>query len=71
VGDAAIRADLDNTAVHTFHGLRAGRHLRRRRRRRALHHPGTRDGWTILAMVFRYWRRGSAWANNALDDVGL
>ncbi|GAA2627273.1 hypothetical protein GCM10010411_75460 [Actinomadura fulvescens] len=27
--------------------------------------------WKSLAMVFRYWRRGSDWSNNALDGVGL
>lgn len=70
VRDAAIRADLDN-AAHTFHGLRAATSAAEAGAGAAPSTIQEHGRWTSLAMVFRYWRRGSAWANNALDDVGL
>ncbi|MFA1550104.1 tyrosine-type recombinase/integrase [Actinomadura chokoriensis] len=71
VRDAAIRADLDNAAAYTFHGLRAGAATSAAEAGAAPSTIQEHGRWTSLAMVFRYWRRGSAWANNALDDVGL
>ncbi|MEU8308948.1 tyrosine-type recombinase/integrase [Actinomadura sp. NPDC048955] len=71
VRDAAIRADLDNATAHTFHGLRAGAATSAAEAGAAPSTIQEHGRWTSLAMVFRYWRRGSAWANNALDDVGL
>ncbi|MEV3926084.1 tyrosine-type recombinase/integrase [Actinomadura coerulea] len=71
VRDAAVRADLDNAAAHTFHGLRAGAATSAAEAGAAPSTIQEHGRWTSLAMVFRYWRRGSAWANNALDDVGL
>ncbi|WP_338743287.1 tyrosine-type recombinase/integrase [Actinomadura luteofluorescens] len=71
VRDAAIRADLDNATAHTFHGLRAGAATSAAEAGAAPSTIQEHGRWTSLSMVFRYWRRGSAWANNALDDVGL
>lgn len=71
VRDAAIRAELDNATAHTFHGLRAGAATSAAEAGAAPSTIQEHGRWTSLSMVFRYWRRGSAWANNALDDVGL
>ncbi|MBT2212157.1 tyrosine-type recombinase/integrase [Actinomadura sp. NEAU-AAG7] len=71
VRDAARRADLDDAARYTFHGLRAGAATAAAESGAAPSTIQEHGRWNSLAMVFRYWRRGSAWANNALDDVGL
>lgn len=71
VRDAALRAGLDNAAAHTFHGLRAGSATSAAEAGAAPSTIQEHGRWSSLSMVFIYWRRGTAWANNALDNVGL
>ncbi|TDC51439.1 integrase [Actinomadura sp. KC345] len=71
VRDAAVRAELDNAAAYTFHGLRAGGATSAAEAGAAPSTIQEHGRWNSLSMVFVYWRRGTAWANNALDNVGL
>ncbi|WP_344285151.1 tyrosine-type recombinase/integrase [Actinomadura napierensis] len=71
VRDAAIRADLDDAAAYTFHGLRAGGATSAAESGAAPSTIQEHGRWSSLSMVFVYWRRGTAWTNGALDGVGL
>ncbi|MWA05946.1 tyrosine-type recombinase/integrase [Actinomadura sp. LD22] len=71
VRDAAVRAGLDHAAAHTFHGLRAGGATSAAEAGAAPSTIQQHGRWNSLSMVFVYWRRGTAWTNNALDGVGL
>jgi integrase len=71
VGDAARRARLDGAEDYTFHGLRAGAATAAAEAGAAPSTIQAHGRWRSLAMVFRYWRRGSAWRTNALDGVDL
>ena len=71
VRGAARRAQLENAGACTFHGLRAGGATSAAEAGAAPSTIQDHGRWSSLTMVFRYWRRGNAWRNNALDDVGL
>lgn len=68
---AAVRAELDNAASCTFHGLRAGGATSAAESGAAPSTIQEHGRWSSLSMVFVYWRHGTAWTNNALDNVEL